>query len=196
MESPAKRIPLALKSSSQLNIQQLGEFGPRPAQGDMRRKRRGLIDDENLDKRRFKRFHLVSMARELLKTEEARKRSASFNDEESHERNPKRFRSSLASESLIDLTARLSFAESTKTYSVLVIFFSIRVLRGFEYISYSLPACRSSSHQFTFAWLRSCGLLRLVDPIQVMAMASWLTPKVVAFCDVPHLSWHMYPCEA
>ena len=113
MESPAKRIPLALKSSSRLNIQQSAELGRRPAQGDMRRKRRGLIDDENCDERRSKRFRLVSMAREFLETEEARKRSASFDDEESHERNPKRFRSSLASESLMDLTARLSFAEST-----------------------------------------------------------------------------------
>ena len=78
----------------------------------MRRKRRGLIDDENCDERRSKRFRLVSMAREFLETEEARKRSASFDDEESHERNPKRFRSSLASESLMDLTAHLSFAES------------------------------------------------------------------------------------
>ena len=113
MESLTKCLTLALTFSSRLNIQQSGEMGRCPAQGDMRRKRRGLIDDENCDERRSKRFRLVSMAREFLETEEARKRSASFDDEESHERNPKRFRSSLASESLMDLTARLSFAEST-----------------------------------------------------------------------------------
>ena len=45
MESPAKGIPFALKSSCQLNIQELEELGRRPAQGDMRQKRRGLIDD-------------------------------------------------------------------------------------------------------------------------------------------------------
>ena len=52
MESPAKRIPLALKSSSRLNIQQSVELGQRPAQADMRRKHMGLIDDENCDERR------------------------------------------------------------------------------------------------------------------------------------------------
>ena len=70
----------------------------------------GLIDYENCDEHRSKRFRLVSMAREFLETEEAQKRSASFDDKKRHERNPKRFRSSLASESLIDLTAHLSFA--------------------------------------------------------------------------------------
>ena len=112
-ESPAKRIPLALKSSSQLNIQQSTELGRGPAHDDMRRKRRGLLDNENCDERKSKRFHLVSMAREFLKTEESRKRTGSFDDERSHKRKPKRFRSSLDSESLMDLTARLSFAEST-----------------------------------------------------------------------------------
>ena len=112
-ESPAKRIPLALKSSSQLNIQQSTELGRCPAHGDMRQKRRGLFDDENCDERKSKRFRLVSMAREFLDREEARKRSASFDDKESHECQTKRFRSSLVSESLMDLTARLSFAEST-----------------------------------------------------------------------------------
>jgi hypothetical protein len=112
-ESPAKRIPLALKSSSRLNIQQAAELVRRPAQGDMRRKRRGLFDDENCDERKSKRFRLVSMAREFLEGEEARKRSASFDDEENDAGKPKpnRYRSSLASESLMDLTARLSFAE-------------------------------------------------------------------------------------
>ena len=78
----------------------------------MRRKRWGLFDDDNSDERKSKRFRLVSMAREFLDREEARKHSASFDDEESHERQPKRFLSSLALESLIDLTARLSFPES------------------------------------------------------------------------------------
>ena len=79
----------------------------------MRRKCRGLFDDENCDDRKSKRFRLVSMAREFLKTEDARKRSASFDDEGSHERKPKRFRSSLDSEGLMDLIVHLLFAEST-----------------------------------------------------------------------------------
>ena len=112
-EFPTKRIPLALKSSSRLNIQQLTKLERHLAQGDMREEGRGLIDDENCDERRSNRFRLVSMARESLETEKAWKHSDSFDDEESHERNPKRFRSSLASESLMDLTALLSFAEST-----------------------------------------------------------------------------------
>jgi len=45
-ESPAKRIPLALKSSSRLNIQPSAELGRHPAQADMTRKRRGLFDDK------------------------------------------------------------------------------------------------------------------------------------------------------
>ena len=47
-ESPAKRIPLALKSSSWLNIQQSTELGRRPAHCNMKRK--GLFDDEILGK--------------------------------------------------------------------------------------------------------------------------------------------------
>ena len=78
----------------------------------MRRKRRSLFDDENCDERKSKRFCLVSMAREFLDREKVRKRSASFDDEESHKRQTKRFRLSLASESLMDFTARLSFADS------------------------------------------------------------------------------------
>ena len=111
-ESPTKRIPLTLKSSSQLNIQQSTELGQRPAHKYRRRKCRGLFDNENYDERKSKRFRLVSMAREFLDREEVRKRSASFDDVVSHEPQPKRFRSSLASESLMDLTVRLSFAES------------------------------------------------------------------------------------
>ena len=79
----------------------------------MRGKRRDLFNNKKCDERKSKRFRLVSMAREFLETEEAQKRSASFDDERSHERKPKRFRSSLDSESLMDLTARLSFAKST-----------------------------------------------------------------------------------
>jgi len=94
-KSPAKRIPLALKSSSRLNIQHSAELGRHPAQGDMTRKRRGLFDDENCDERKSKRFRLASMAREFLESEEVRKRSASFDDEDGHERKPKRYRSSL-----------------------------------------------------------------------------------------------------
>ena len=111
-ESPMKHIPLALKSSSQLNIHQPMEWRRRPAHEDMRRKRRGLFDHEHCDERKSKRFRLVSMASEFVDREEVRKRSASFDDEESHERQPKKFCSSLASESLMDVTARLSFAES------------------------------------------------------------------------------------
>ena len=111
-ESPTKRVPLALKLSSQLNIQQSTELERRSADEEMRHKRRGLFDDENCDEHKSKRFGLVSMAREFLDREEVGKRSASFDDEESHECQPKRFRSSLPSESLMDLTASLSFAES------------------------------------------------------------------------------------
>ena len=96
IESPAN-LPLALKSSSWLNIPQSVELGRCPAQGEMRQKRMGLIYDENCDERRSKRFRLVSMARELLETEEAKKPCASFNYQESHERNPTRFCLSLAS---------------------------------------------------------------------------------------------------
>jgi len=95
MESPAKRIPLALKSASWLNIQHLAELGRHPAQGDLTRKRRGLCDDENYDERKSNRFRLASMAREFLESEEVRKRSSSFDDEDGHERKPKRYRSSL-----------------------------------------------------------------------------------------------------
>ena len=92
---PAKRIPLALKSSSRLNIQHSAELGRHPAQGDMTQKRRGLFDDQNCDKRKSKRFRLASMARELLESVEVRKRSASFDAEDGHERKPKRCCSSL-----------------------------------------------------------------------------------------------------
>ena len=109
-DSSTKRIPRVLKSLRQLNIQQLMELGRHPAHEDMRRKRRGLFDDENCDERMSKRFRLVFMAREFLDREEVRKCMATFDDEESHERLPKRFCSSLASENLMDLTARLSFA--------------------------------------------------------------------------------------
>ena len=34
----------------------------------------------------------------------------------------------------------------------------------------------------------ACVLLPLVDPIQVMVMVYWLTPRVVAVCNVPYLS--------
>jgi len=77
------------------------------------------------------------MVRQFLESEEVRKGSASFDDEDGHEHKPKRYCSRLGQ---LYLTPRLSFADSTLTYSVLLILFSIRVLRGFEYISYSLPA--------------------------------------------------------
>jgi len=48
-ETPAKNIPLALKLSSRLNIQHSAELGRHLAQGDMKRRRRGLFDDENCD---------------------------------------------------------------------------------------------------------------------------------------------------
>jgi len=94
-ESPVKRIPLALKSSSRLNIQHSAEVRRHPAQGDMTWKRRGLFDDQNCDERKSKRFRLACMARELLESEEVRKRSASFDDKDGQEGKPKRYRSSL-----------------------------------------------------------------------------------------------------
>jgi len=94
-ESPAKLIPLALKSSTRLTIQHSAELGRHCAQGDMTRKSRGLIDDENCGERTSKRFRLASMAREFLESEEVWKRSASFDDEDGHERKPKRYLSSL-----------------------------------------------------------------------------------------------------
>jgi len=50
------------------------------------------------------------MAREPLESEEGRKRSGSFEDEDGHERKPKGYRSSLCD---FDLTPHLSFPEST-----------------------------------------------------------------------------------
>ena len=94
-ESPAKCIPLTLKSSSRLNKQHSAELGRHPAQGDMRRKRRDLFDDENCDERKSKRFRLASMARAFLEGEEVRKHSASFDYEDGHKRKPQRYRSSL-----------------------------------------------------------------------------------------------------
>jgi len=94
-ESPAKRISLALKLLSRLNIQHSAELGRHPAEGDMTRNRRGLLDDENCDKRKSRRFRLASMAREFLESQEVRKHSALFDDEDGHERKPKRYRSSL-----------------------------------------------------------------------------------------------------
>ena len=78
----------------------------------MRQKGRGLFDDDNCDERKSKGFHLVTMSKDLLDRKEVPKRSGSFDEEESHERQPKRFRSSLACESLMDLTALVSFAKS------------------------------------------------------------------------------------
>ena len=69
-ETPAKHIPLTLKSSSWLNIQQSMELGQHPVYVDMKRK--GLFDNENCDERKSKRFRLVSMAREFLESEEVR----------------------------------------------------------------------------------------------------------------------------
>jgi len=51
------------------------------------------------------------MAREFLESEVVRKRSASFDDEDGHERKPKTYYRSSLSE--FDLTPRLSFAVST-----------------------------------------------------------------------------------
>ena len=109
-ESPAKCIPLALKSSSLLNIQHSAYLGRYPAQSDRTGKRRGLFDHENCSERKSKRFRLPSMASEFLEREEGGKRSASFDDEDGHERRPKRYRWSLGE---IDLPPHLSFAEST-----------------------------------------------------------------------------------
>ena len=103
-ESLAKWIPHALKSSSRLNLQYSAELGRHPAQADMTQSRRGLCDDKNCDVRKSKSFQLISMARELLENEEVRKRSASFDVEDGHERKPKRYLSRLCE---FDLTPRL-----------------------------------------------------------------------------------------
>jgi len=94
-ESTAKRILLALKLSSWLNIQHSAELGWRPSQGDMTWKGRGLFDDDNCDEGKSKRFRLASMAREHLECEEVRKRSATFDDKHGHAGKPKRYRASL-----------------------------------------------------------------------------------------------------
>jgi len=109
-ESPAKRIPVALKSSSQLNIQQSAGLGQHPAQGEMTQKRRGLFDDENCDEHKSRGIRWASIPREFLESKEVRKRSASFDDKDGYERKPKRYLSSLGE---FDLRPRLSFAEST-----------------------------------------------------------------------------------
>ena len=70
-ESPVKRIPLSLKSSSWLNIQYWTELGQCPAHG--KKKYKAVFNDENWHERRWKRFRLVSMAREWLKREEVGK---------------------------------------------------------------------------------------------------------------------------
>jgi len=91
-ESPAKCLPIAIKSSSRLNIQHSAELGWHPAPGDMTWKRRGLIADENCHEPKSNRFRLASMAREFLESDEVPKRSASFDDENGHTHNPKRYR--------------------------------------------------------------------------------------------------------
>jgi len=65
----------------------------------MTQKRRGRFDDENCDERKSKRFRLASMARVFLESEEVRKRSASFDDEDGHSVSPRD--TVQASESLI-----------------------------------------------------------------------------------------------
>jgi len=94
-ESSAKRIPLALKLSSWLNIQHSAALGRHSAQGDMTRRCRGLFEDEDCDERKSKRFRLACVAREFLEDEEVWKCSASFDDEDGHERKAKRYSSSL-----------------------------------------------------------------------------------------------------
>ena len=94
-ESPVKRIALALKLSSRLNIEHSADRGQHPAQGDMTRNCRGLFDDQNCDDRKSKRFCLASMAREFFHSEEGSKRRPSFDDKEGHEPKPRRYRSSL-----------------------------------------------------------------------------------------------------
>jgi len=70
-------------------------LGRHPAQGDMRLKSRGLLNNENCDERKSIRFRLASMAREFLESEEVPKCSASFDDGTGHECKPQRYRSSL-----------------------------------------------------------------------------------------------------
>jgi len=92
---PRKCIPLALKSSSQLNIQPSAELGRHRGQSNMTRKPRGLLDDQNCDEHKSKRFHLASMTREFLQTEEVPKRSPTFDYKDGHARKPKIYRLSI-----------------------------------------------------------------------------------------------------
>jgi len=74
----------------------------------MTRKHLGLFDDENCAEPKSKNFGLASMARELLECEEVRKGRTSFDDNDGHERQHKRYLSSLGE---FDLTPPLSFTE-------------------------------------------------------------------------------------
>jgi len=93
--NPPRKVPLALKASSRLNIQHSAKLGRHPAQGDQARKCRGLFDDENCDERKSKRSRLASVARELFESEEIQKRCASLDEADGHEREPKRYGSNL-----------------------------------------------------------------------------------------------------
>ncbi len=91
-ESPANRIPLAVKSSRLLNQQLPLDLLHRPAQDDKVRKRGANFDTENCDDETPKRLRLSSIAREFLKAEEGRKRGAQFDDESCEEPMRKRLR--------------------------------------------------------------------------------------------------------
>jgi len=93
-ESRMKHIPLALQSSSRLNIPHSAELGQHPAGRDISQKRRGLFDNETCEMCKLKIFCLASMAREVLASEDVRKWSTSSDDEDGPERKPKRSRSS------------------------------------------------------------------------------------------------------
>jgi len=71
------------------------DLGRPRAQGDMTPKRRGRFEDQNCDEPSSKGFGLTSMSRELLESEEVRKRSASFDNEDGHERKPQSYLASL-----------------------------------------------------------------------------------------------------
>ena len=54
-----------------------------------------MFNDQSFDECKSKGLRLASIARESLEIQEVCKRSASFDDEDGHERKPKRYQSSL-----------------------------------------------------------------------------------------------------
>ena len=91
IESAAKRIPLAVKSSNRLNTQGSSEFRRDLTLDGLVPKRGAESDPECSDERKSRRLRLGSMAREILNRKE-RKHGAQFDEE----RKGKRLRASFA----------------------------------------------------------------------------------------------------